>query len=48
MTKLNFTVEAARCVQCDACVKDCPSEIIQRNGPMPAIPDEPEDGCLGC
>ena len=48
MTKLNFTVEAARCVQCDACVKDCPSGIIQRNGQTPAIPEEPEGGCLGC
>jgi len=48
MARLNFTVDVARCVKCDACVKDCPSGIIKRDGSVPAIPQEPEDGCLEC
>jgi nitroreductase/NAD-dependent dihydropyrimidine dehydrogenase PreA subunit len=48
MSHLNFVVDAGRCVQCDACVRDCPSAIIVRDGPAPAVPVEPEDGCLEC
>ncbi len=48
MTELNFVVDAGRCVQCDACVRDCIYGIIRRDGPTPTIPEPPEDGCLEC
>ena len=45
MNTLNFRVDAEKCVQCDSCVKDCPSEIIQRTG---TVPEAAEGGCLEC
>ena len=45
MNTLNFRVDAEKCIQCDACVKDCPSEIIHRTG---TVPEAAEGGCLEC
>ena len=42
---LKFRVNAEKCVQCDACVKDCPSEVIHRNG---KVPKADEGSCLEC
>ncbi len=48
MTKLDFTVAAGKCIQCDACVNDCPACIISRNGETPAIKPESEESCIRC
>ena len=48
MTSLNFTVAKDKCIQCDACVNDCPARIISRNGSVPAILPESEEQCLRC
>ena len=45
MDTLKFRVDAEKCVQCDACVKDCPSEIIHREG---SVPEAAEGSCLEC
>jgi len=42
---LNFRVDAEKCIQCDACVTDCPSGIIHRkDGEVP----EADGPCLEC
>ena len=45
MHTLNFRVDAEKCIQCDTCVHDCPSEIIHRTG---TVPEAAEGGCLEC
>ena len=45
MDTLKFCVDAEKCVQCDACIKDCPSGIIHRKG---TVPEAPDGGCLEC
>ena len=45
MDTLSFHVDAEKCIQCDSCVKDCPSEIIHRKG---TVPEAAEGGCLEC
>jgi len=41
---LQFRVDAEKCIQCDACVTDCPSGIIHREGTTP----EADGPCLEC
>ena len=48
MTNLNFTIAENKCIQCDACVNDCPTSIISRNGSVPVIMPESEEHCLRC
>ncbi|MDR0870443.1 MAG: nitroreductase family protein [Planctomycetaceae bacterium] len=48
MPSLAFTVAADRCIQCDACVKDCPSHIILRQGKIPSISPSSEENCIKC
>ncbi|MCL2791260.1 MAG: nitroreductase family protein [Desulfobulbus sp.] len=48
MEKLNFRVDAEKCTQCDACVKDCPSGIIHREGTVPEAAEPAEGACLEC
>ncbi len=48
MSDLKFIVDAAKCIQCDACVRDCIYGIIRRDGGAPTIPKPPEDTCLEC
>ena len=48
MPQLNFTVAEDKCIQCDACVNDCPVHIISRNGSVPAILPESEEQCFRC
>ncbi|MBN2452188.1 MAG: nitroreductase family protein [Lentisphaeria bacterium] len=44
-----FTVDAARCTQCDLCVRDCPVRIIERPpGGFPRIIAEEEGDCMAC
>jgi ferredoxin/nitroreductase len=45
MDTLKFFVNAEKCIQCDACVNDCPSGIIHRKG---TLPEAAEGGCLEC
>ena len=45
MNMLQFRVDAEKCIQCDACVKDCPGGIIHREG---TVPEAPDGGCLEC
>ena len=42
---LNFHADAKKCTQCDACVKDCPSGILHREG---AVPEAADSDCLEC
>jgi ferredoxin/nitroreductase len=46
MINLNFTVVAEKCIQCDACVRDCPRHIITLIENQPVV--VPEKGCLQC
>jgi ferredoxin/nitroreductase len=48
MDTLMFRVDAEKCVQCDACVKDCPRRIIHRKETAPELAEVPEGGCLEC
>ena len=49
MSKLNFTVSKDKCISCNACVKDCPRQIIKNaDGEIPYIPTELEVDCLKC
>jgi Fe-S-cluster-containing hydrogenase component 2 len=48
MDTLKFRVDAEKCIQCDACVMDCPSEIIHRNGTVPEAAVPAEGSCLAC
>ena len=48
MTNLDFIVSEDKCIQCDACVNDCPTHIISRNGSVPTIMPESEELCLRC
>jgi len=45
METLQFRVDAEKCVKCDACVNDCPSEIIHREK---TVPEAAAGGCLEC
>ena len=45
MDTLQFRVDAEKCIQCDACVKDCPSGIIHREG---TVTEAAEGSCLEC
>ncbi|MDR2743969.1 MAG: nitroreductase family protein [Desulfovibrio sp.] len=46
--KLNFIVDAEKCIQCDACVQDCPHGIIRINRQYPEVTEDLEDDCLQC
>ena len=48
MDTLKFRVDAEKCIQCDACVKDCPSETIHRTGTVPEATASAEGSCLEC
>ena len=48
MDTLQFRVDAEKCLQCDACVKDCPSGIIHRKETVPEAAEPAEGGCLAC
>ena len=48
MTKLDLTVAEDKCIQCDACVNDCPMRVISRNGSVPVIMPESQEQCFRC
>ena len=48
MKRLDFTVDSDKCVQCDACVMDCPAGIISRSGNLPRVSAEEETNCIKC
>jgi len=48
MDMLKFCVDAEKCTQCDACVNDCPSEIIHRTGTVPEATTSAEGTCFEC
>lgn len=46
---LQFTVNDERCIRCGACVRDCPTGIIEQQGrALPRIVPENEENCLQC
>jgi nitroreductase/NAD-dependent dihydropyrimidine dehydrogenase PreA subunit len=46
--KLNFLVDAEKCIRCNACARDCPRSIIRVNGQFPEVPESLEGDCLQC
>jgi Fe-S-cluster-containing hydrogenase component 2 len=46
--RLNFTVDAEKCIRCDACVRDCPPGIIRVNAELPEVTESLEGNCLQC
>ena len=48
MDALKFCVDAEKCIGCDACVRDCPSEIIRRQATTPEAAAPTEGACLEC
>jgi nitroreductase/NAD-dependent dihydropyrimidine dehydrogenase PreA subunit len=48
MDTLKFRVDAEKCTQCDACVTDCPSEIIHRTGATPEAVEPTVGSCFEC
>ena len=48
MTRLDFTVDADKCTQCDACVLDCPAGIISRPDQTPVVLPDQAANCLEC
>jgi Nitroreductase len=43
-----FTVAADKCIQCNACVQDCPRNIISRSGDLPEVLPQSGADCLKC
>ena len=48
MSQLHFTVLENKCIQCDACVNDCPAGIIVRGETKPIINPDAEEHCIKC
>jgi ferredoxin len=48
MEEIRFRLAHDRCVRCDACVNDCPRQIIRRADGYPAVPAESEALCIRC
>ncbi len=49
MSKLNFTVDKAKCTRCGTCVSDCASNIIEKSGrSFPRVDPGQEENCLEC
>jgi Ferredoxin len=48
MEQLNFSVDSDKCIQCDACIMDCPRNIISRSGQLPEVLPEREAECQEC
>lgn len=36
---LKLSIDASRCIQCAACVEDCPASILRMQDPVPVIPE---------
>jgi ferredoxin len=45
---LNFTVAREKCIQCSACIHDCPRHIIAYRDHYPDIAAQQEGDCIGC
>ncbi len=48
MRKLNFVVDADKCIHCGLCLKDCVRQIISWRDGLPVILPEREAECIGC
>ena len=48
MKKIQFTVDPQKCVQCNACINDCPCHIISIADGLPRVSPMLEDNCLEC
>jgi nitroreductase/NAD-dependent dihydropyrimidine dehydrogenase PreA subunit len=46
--KLNFLVDTGKCIQCNACVRDCPRSIICADAQFPEVSESLESDCLQC
>jgi nitroreductase/NAD-dependent dihydropyrimidine dehydrogenase PreA subunit len=45
---LNFNVNRAKCIRCNACIEDCPRHIIEYCDNYPDIQTQMEEQCIGC
>ena len=45
---LKFTVARKKCIQCSACIHDCPRHIIEYRDNYPDIAAHLEGDCIGC
>ena len=45
---LKFTVLREKCIQCGACIHDCPRHIIEYRDHYPDIAAHLEGDCIGC
>lgn len=45
---LNLTVTREKCIQCGACIHDCPRQIIAYRDHYPDIELQRESDCIGC
>ncbi len=48
MEAINFTLAREKCIQCNACVNDCPRSIIHSTDGYPEIPKNKEEQCIRC
>jgi ferredoxin len=48
MHNINFIVDRDKCINCNACILDCPRNIISRSGKFPEVLPEWETNCLEC
>ncbi|WP_367274852.1 4Fe-4S dicluster domain-containing protein [uncultured Desulfovibrio sp.] len=48
MKQIHFTVDPQKCVQCNACITDCPRHIISISDGLPWVSPILEANCLEC
>lgn len=48
MKKLSFIIDNEKCVHCNACITDCPRQIIQKTETVPYVPELLEADCIRC
>ena len=48
MEQIHFTVDSQKCVQCNACINDCPRHIISISDGLPWVSPILEANCLEC
>lgn len=46
--RLEFQVDEELCIGCGECAKDCPFQLIEMKGDIPAISEQNEQNCVQC